>query len=87
MLDVIFQNSSGNSSLKKYTKQVKKINSLEQKLESLSASELKSRTLYFKERISAGKPFNDFTCEAFAIVREATKRVLKIRPFGGDGVL
>ena len=81
MLDVIFQNSSGNSSLKKYTKQVKKINSLEQKLESLSASELKSRTLYFKERISAGKPFNDFTCEAFAIVREATKRVLKIRPF------
>ena len=81
MLDVIFQNSLGISSLKKYTEQVKKINSLEQKIESLSDAELKSRTLYFKESILNGTPFNDFTCEAFAIVREATKRVLNIRPF------
>ena len=81
MLDVIFQNPFNTSSLKKYTEQVNKINSLEKKFENLSDTELKKQTENFKNSISNGNACSNFTCEAFAIVREATKRVLNIRHF------
>jgi len=81
MLDTIFQNPFNTSSLKEYTEQVKKVNSLEQKFEKLSNEELKKQTENFKKSVVNGATVNTFTCEAFAIVREATKRVLNIRHF------
>ena len=78
MLEAIFQNPFNTSSLKKYTEQVNKINSLEKKFQNLSDDELRKQTEFFKNSISKGAACNSFTCEAFAIVREATKRVLNI---------
>ena len=81
MLEAIFQNPFNTSSLKEYTEQVNKINSLEKKFQNLSDDELRKQTKFFKNSISNGAACNSFTCEAFAIVREATKRVLNIRHF------
>ena len=81
MLEAIFQNPFNTSSLKEYTEQVNKINSLEKKFQNLSDDELRKQTEFFKNSISKGAACNSFTCEAFAIVREATKRVLNIRHF------
>ena len=51
MLDVIFQNPFNISSLKEYTEQVNKINSLEKKFQNLSDEELRKQTEFFKNSI------------------------------------
>ena len=60
---------------------VKKINSYEDKLESLSDEELKAKTQEFKDEIEDGKSLDDILPEAFAVVREASKRVTGMRHF------
>ena len=60
---------------------VKKINALEDKLESLSDDELRAKTQEFKDEIEDGKTLDDLLPEAFAVVREASKRVTGMRHF------
>ena len=60
---------------------VKKINALEPEMEKLSDEELKAKTPYFKEQLKIGKKLDDILPEAFAVVREASKRVLGMRHF------
>ena len=60
---------------------VNKINSLEPEMEKLSDSELVAKTPYFKEQLKNGKTLDDILHEAFAVVREASKRVLGMRHF------
>ena len=60
---------------------VNKINSLEPEMEKLSDSELRAKTDYFKDRLAKGETLDDILPEAFAVVREASKRVLEMRHF------
>ena len=60
---------------------VAKINSLEDEISKLSDSELIAKTPYFKEQLKNGKTLDDILPEAFAVVREASKRVLGMRHF------
>ena len=60
---------------------VNKINSLEQEMGKLTDNELKEKTNYFKKQLSEGKTLDDILPEAFAVVREASKRALGMRHF------
>ena len=60
---------------------VNKINSLEPEMEKLTDSELRAKTDYFKAQLAEGKTLDDILPEAFAVVREASKRVLEMRHF------
>ena len=60
---------------------VAKINSLEEEISKLSDSELIAKTPYFKEQLKNDKTLDDILPEAFAVVREASKRVLGMRHF------
>ena len=60
---------------------VDKINSLEEEISKLTDSELRAKTDYFKEQLKNGKTLDDILPEAFAVVREASKRVLGMRHF------
>ena len=60
---------------------VNKINSLEPEMEKLTDHELKEKTEYFKKQIAEGKTLDDILPEAFAVVREASKRALGMRHF------
>ena len=60
---------------------IKKINELEPEMEKLSDSELTAKTAYFKEQLANGKILDEILPEAFAVVREASKRVLGMRHF------
>ena len=67
--------------LKQMRKEVTKINALEPVLEALSDEELKAKTVEFKERFSNGETVEQLLVEAFAVVREASKRVFGMRHF------
>ena len=60
---------------------VKKINELEPNMEKLSDKELRGKTDEFKKRLGKGETLDDLLPEAFAVVREAAKRVLGMRHF------
>ena len=60
---------------------VAKINALEKEMEKLSDSELRGKTDYFKKQLADGKTLDDILPEAYAVVREASKRVLGMRHF------
>ena len=60
---------------------VEQINGLEEKISKLSDDELKNKTEEFKEQLENGKTLDDILPEAFAVVREASKRVLGMRHF------
>ncbi len=60
---------------------VEKINSLEENISKLTDSELRNKTEEFKEQLNSGKTLDDILPEAFAVVREASKRVLGMRHF------
>ena len=60
---------------------VNKINSLEAEISSLTDKELTNKTKEFKEELNNGKTLDDILPEAFAVVREASKRVLGMRHF------
>jgi preprotein translocase subunit SecA len=67
--------------IKQMGKEVKKINALEPILEALSDEELKAKTIEFKERLTAEETLDNILPEAFAVVREASKRVFGMRHF------
>jgi len=67
--------------LKKYTKQAEKVEALADEMASLSDDELKNKTNIFKDRLSKGETLNDIKIEAFAVCREAARRVLGLYPF------
>ncbi|OEH92167.1 accessory Sec system translocase SecA2 [Bacillus solimangrovi] len=67
--------------LKKHYKIVEQINSLEAEYEQLSDEDLKLKTTEFKEALSNGKTIDDIKVESFAIVREASKRILGMRHY------
>lgn len=67
--------------LKKYRKAVERINQLEAEIEPLSDEELRHKTTEFKERLANGASVYDIQYEAFAVVREASKRVIGLRHF------
>lgn len=67
--------------IKKLQKVVEQINALEPTIMKLSDAELKAKTSYFKELLANGKQLDDIKVEAFAVVREAAKRVLGLRHF------
>ena len=67
--------------VKKVRPIVDKINSLEEEISKLSDQELTKKTAYFKEELKNGKTLDDILPEAFAVVREASKRVLGMRHF------
>ena len=60
---------------------VDQINSFEPALEKLSSEELKNKSIEFKERLSKGVSLDDILPEAFAVVREVSKRVTGMRHF------
>ncbi|WP_431476162.1 preprotein translocase subunit SecA [Massilia eburnea] len=67
--------------LKQYQKTVKAINALEPEFEKLSDAELQAKTPALKERVANGEALDDLLPEAFAVCREASKRVFKMRHF------
>ena len=67
--------------LKTYRKTVAQINALESALESLSDEALRAKTDAFKARLQQGETVDDVLPEAFAVVREGSKRVMKMRHF------
>ena len=67
--------------LKQYRKTVERINALEAGLESISDDELRAKTQNFRERFTAGETLDAMLPEAFAVVREGSKRVMKMRHF------
>lgn len=67
--------------LKQYQKTVREINAFEPALEKLSDEALQAKTPEFKERLAKGENIDDILPEAFAVCREASKRVLKMRHF------
>jgi preprotein translocase subunit SecA len=67
--------------LKTYRKTVAQINALESALESLSDEDLRAKTDAFKARLQQGETIENVLPEAFAVVREASKRVMKMRHF------
>ena len=79
-LDNLF-NMADKKELKKFNKIVDSIDSLEPKFESMSDKELKDMTNVFKERLANGETLDDILPEAFAVVREASKRVLGMRHY------
>ncbi len=60
---------------------IEKINSLEPEMEKLTDHELREKTNHFKEELKNGKTLDDILPEAFAVVREASKRALGMRHF------
>ncbi|MBM9613924.1 preprotein translocase subunit SecA [Desulfobulbus rhabdoformis] len=67
--------------VKQYRRMVQAINDLEPSIEPLSDEELKAKTAEFKDRLSQGETLDDLLPEAFAVVREAAKRVLGERHY------
>ena len=73
--------SSNDRYVKSLDKIVASINALEPQLESFSDEELAAQTAKFREQLNQGKTLDDILPEAFATVREASKRVLGMRHF------
>jgi len=67
--------------LKELRPTVDQIEALEKDFESLSDSDLKNKTTELKQRVENGETLDDVMVEAYAVVREASKRVLNMRPF------
>ena len=67
--------------LKRLTKHVEQINALEPSMQKLSDEELQAKTAEFKSRLEKGETLDDIMHEAFAVVREASTRVLGMRHF------
>lgn len=73
--------SRNDRTLKNLGKIVTKINALEADYEKLSDEELKAKTDEFRKRLEGGETLDDIMAEAFAVVREASKRVFEMRHF------
>ena len=67
--------------LKKYKNDIVEINLLEEEIQVLSDEQLTGKTAEFRQRLEKGESLEDILPEAFAVVREASKRVLGMRHF------
>ena len=67
--------------LKQYRKTVSRINAMEPEYEKLSDEQLQAKTQEFKERVAKGESLDSILPEAFAVVREGSKRIMKMRHF------
>ena len=67
--------------LKQYSRTVREINALEPAISALSDAQLTGKTAELKERVAKGATLDELLPEAFAVVREAAKRVLNMRHF------
>ncbi|WP_028214063.1 preprotein translocase subunit SecA [Paraburkholderia mimosarum] len=67
--------------IKQYQKTVVAINALEPKIEQYTDEQLRAKTVEFRERVANGTSLDELLPEAFAVCREASKRVLKMRHF------
>ncbi|MAO50659.1 MAG: preprotein translocase subunit SecA [Pusillimonas sp.] len=76
-----FIGSRNDRILRQYRKQVTQINALEQSLEAVSDDDLKNKTVQFREQLASGSTLDQLLPEAFAVVREASKRVFGMRHF------
>jgi preprotein translocase subunit SecA len=65
--------------LKQYRKTVVRINAMEPDYEKLSDEALRAKTQEFKERVAKGESLDDLLPEAFAVVREGSKRVMRLK--------
>lgn len=74
-------NKTSERQLKKYRKIVDQINKLESKFQAFSDEELQAMTQQFKERLENKETIQSIIPEAFAVVREASSRVLSMRPY------
>ena len=73
--------SKNERELKRLHPLVERINALEPEMQAMSDDQLKGRTAVFKQRLEQGEPLDDLLPEAFATVREASVRTLKMRHF------
>jgi preprotein translocase subunit SecA len=73
--------SSNERKVKQLRGRVEAINALEPAMAALSDAQLQAKTAEFKERVAKGESLDDLLPEAFAVVREASKRVLGMRHF------
>lgn len=80
LLEAIF-GTKNDREIKKMRKIVDKINALEPEYEKLSDEELRGKTEEFKKRLAEGQTLDDILVEAFAVVREGSKRVLRMRHY------
>ena len=80
MIKKIFKSYSERE-IKRIKPLVKKINELEESMKALSDSELSNMTVKLKEKLKDGKTLEDILPEAFATVREASRRVLGLRHY------
>ena len=80
MIDKIFGTKSERD-LKKLQHYIDKANSLADAMAALSDEQLKEKTQEFKNRLAQGETLDDILSEAFAVVREAAKRVIGLRPY------
>lgn len=80
LLKAIF-GTKNDREVKRMRKTVAKINSLEPEYEKLSDEELRGKTEEFKKRLTNGETLDDILVEAFAVVREGSKRVLRMRHY------
>ena len=84
MFNKVMQRLLGNNTereLKKMRPIVQQINSLEPQMAALSDTSLQEKTFEFKKRLAEGETLDDILPEAFAVVREASRRVLGMRHF------
>ena len=80
LLTMIF-GSRNERLLKQFQKSVTAVNALESSVEQLSDEQLRGKTQEFRARIAGGETLDDLLVEAFAVVREGSKRVMKMRHF------
>ncbi|MBC7637654.1 MAG: preprotein translocase subunit SecA [Acetobacteraceae bacterium] len=73
--------SANDRALKAYQRRVPQINALEPAMQALSDEELRGKTEEFRTRFAGGATLDDLLPEAFAVVREASQRVLRMRHF------
>ncbi|MDO8721134.1 MAG: preprotein translocase subunit SecA, partial [Syntrophales bacterium] len=73
--------SKNDRELKRFSAVLCEINDLEPSMAAASDEELKAKTPYFKEKLANGMELDDILPEAFAVVREAARRTLLMRPF------
>lgn len=83
MLDIFKKifGSTNEKEIKKLMPVVEQVNNWEPKIRVLSDTELSAKTIEFKERLSRGETLDELLPEAYAVVREAAKRTLGMRPF------
>ena len=73
--------SSNDRLVKSFRPQVEQINALEEEISKLSDAELRAKTDEFRKQLAEGATLDSLLVPAFAVVREASRRALGLRPF------